>query len=277
MNKLQIFNYEGSQVRTIQKESETWFVAADICSYFGLSNSRSVVGRLDDDEKGVSVVDTLGGKQQLTIINEAGLYHLLFTLTPGNARGMSQVEIERRKEQLQQFKHWVTHEVIPSIRKHGVYAVDEVLADPDMLISALEALKAEREKRKGLELQNAIQRQQIAEMNPKVSYYDKVLACEDLVKVTVIAKDYGKSARWLNGYLEKKKIQFKQGEQWILYQKYAEQGYTHSFTYNYTREDDSYGSNMITKWTQKGRLFIYDLLKADGILPVCEREEAESE
>ncbi len=207
----------------------------------------------------------------MTVVNEAGLYHLLFTLTPSNARGIDKEEVEKRKGQLAKFKRWVTHDVIPSIRRHGIYAVDEVLQNPDVLISALQALKAERKEKEQLELQTAIQRQQIAEMNPKASYYDKVLASTDLVKVTVIAKDYGKTAIWLNSYLEKKKIQFKQGEQWILYQQYAEQGYTHSFTYNYTREDGSHGSNMITKWTQKGRLFIYELLKADGILPVCER------
>ena len=273
VNELQIFNYDTAKVRVVTKGNEPWFVASDVCSYFGISNSRNVVGRLDEDEKGVSDVDTLGGVQKLTIINESGLYHLLFTITPSNARGVSQEEIDRRKEQLNKFKRWVTHEVIPSIRKHGLYAVDDVINNPDMLINALQALKAEREEKKKLELETAIQRQQIAEMNPKASYYDRVLACEDLVKVTVIAKDYGKSAVWLNNKLREKKIQYKQGEQWILYQKYAEQGYTHSFTYNYTREDGSHGSNMITKWTQKGRLFIYDLLKADGILPVCEREE----
>lgn len=270
---IQIFNYEGSQVRTVTMGNDPWFVAADVCGYFGIANHRNAVARLDEDEKGVCDVDTLGGVQKVTIINEAGLYHLLFTITPGNARGLEAAIIEDRKEKLKKFKRWVTHEVIPSIRKHGVYAVDEVLQNPDMLIGALTALKEEREKTKALELQAAIQRQQIAEMHPKVSYYDKVLACKDLVTVTVIAKDYGKSAQWLNSKLRKMKVQYRQGEQWILYQKYAEQGYTQSFTYNYTREDGTHGNNMITKWTQKGRLFIYDLLKQDGILPVCERDK----
>jgi len=136
----------------------------------------------------------------------------------------------------------------------------------------LQALKAEREEKERLALECAFKAQQIAELHPKADYHDKVLACPDLVKVTVIAKDYGWSAVKLNQWLEEKKIQFKQGEQWILYQKYAEKGYTQSFTYNYTRPDGSAGNSMITKWTQKGRLFIYDLLKADGILPNCEKE-----
>ena len=270
-NGLQVFEYEGSAVRTVEKDGEPWFVAADVCSYFGIANHRNAVARLDEDEKGVCDVDTLGGEQRVTIINEAGLYHLLFTITPSNARGLETAVIEERKEKLKKFKRWVTHEVIPSIRKHGVYAIDEVLQNPDVLINALQALKAEREAKERLALECAFKAQQIAEMHPKVDYHDKVLACPDLVKVTVIAKDYGWSAIKLNQWLEAKKIQFKQGEQWILYQKYAEKGYTQSFTHTYTRPDGSTGNSMLTKWTQKGRLFIYDLLKADGILPNCER------
>ena len=270
MEELQIFNCGDAQVRVVTKGNEPLFVAADVCSYFGVMNSRNVVARLDEDEKGVCVVDTPGGKQNLTVINEAGLYHMLFTITPSNARGVEVTEIERRKEKLKKFKRWVTAEVLPSIRKHGLYAVDEVLNNPDILINALQALKEEREKRASLELETAIQRQQIAEMNPKVCYYDKVLACKELVKVTVIAKDYGRSARWLNEKLRELKVQYKQGEQWILYQKYAQQGYTQSYTHTYTKPSGEEGSSMITKWTQKGRLFIYDLLKKEGILPVCE-------
>lgn len=271
MHDLQVFEYEGSAVRTVEKDGEPWFVAADVCGFFGISNHRNVLARLDEDEKGVSIVDTLGGSQQMAIVNEAGLYHALFTMDPNMARGLSEDEIVKRSKELKKFKRWITHEVIPSIRKHGVYAIDEVLQNPDVLINALQALKAEREQKERLALECAFKAQQIAEMHPKVDYHDKVLACPDLVKVTVIAKDYGWSAIKLNQWLEEKKIQFRQGEQWILYQKYAEKGYTQSFTYNYTRPDGSAGNSMITKWTQKGRLFIYDLLKADGILPNCEK------
>ena len=271
MHDLQVFSYEGSPVRTVEKDGNPWFVAADVCGYFGLTNSRNVVARLDDDEKGVCIVDTLGGPQQMTIVSESGLYHMLFTMEPDNARGISGTEIEKRKEKLKAFKRWVTHEVIPSIRKHGVYAVDEVLKDPDILISALQALKREREEKERLALESAVQKQQIAEMHPKVSYYDTVLACPDLVTITHIAKDYGGSAKWLNKVLKEKKIQFKQGDTWFLYQKYAECGYTQSHTYTYEGVHSEH-AKMHTLWTQKGRLFIYDLLKADGILPVCEQE-----
>lgn len=122
----------------------------------------------------------------------------------------------------------------------------------------------------------AIQNQQIIEMKPKVSYYDVVLNCKDLITISVIAKDFGKSARWMNRYLHDKKVQFKQGEIWLLYQKYAEKGYTRTKTHNYAGSDGEQHIKPHTYWTQKGRLFIYDLLKADGIIPLIELEMEEA-
>ena len=123
----------------------------------------------------------------------------------------------------------------------------------------------------------AIQNQQIIEMKPKVSYYDVVLNCKDLITISVIAKDFGKSARWMNRYLHDKKVQFKQGEIWLLYQKYAEKGYTSTKTHNYAGSDGEQHIKPHTYWTQKGRLFIYDLLKADGIIPLIEQEMEEAD
>ena len=171
------------------------------------------------------------------------------------------------------FKRWVTSEVLPTIRRHGLYAMDEVLANPDILINALLELKAERERNANLQAVVAVQNQQMIEMQPKVSYYDVVLNCKDLVAISVIAKDYGWSATKLNQYLQQKGIQFKQGGKiWLLYQKYAEKGYTSTKTHSYSGSDGSTHTKVHTYWTQRGRLFIYDLLKADGILPLVEQE-----
>lgn len=251
---LEIFDYRGQKVRTDSKDDAVWFVAADVCRVLDIGNTAMAVERLDADEKGISIIDTPGGNQQMVVVNEAGLYALILT---------------SRKPQAKEFKRWVTHEVLPSIRKRGLYAVDEVLKNPDLLISALVELKKERAEKKRLELENAVKAQQIAELQPKASYYDVVLACPDLVTITQIAKDFGMSAKKLNQILKEKKVQFKQGKTWFLYQKYAEQGYTQSKTYLY---DDDNHTAMHTLWTQKGRLFIYGLLKEDGILPVMERE-----
>ena len=124
---------------------------------------------------------------------------------------------------------------------------------------------------KKLETTVAVQTQQIAELQPKASYYDVVLNCKDLISTTEIAKDYGKSAVWLNAHLHERKIQFKQGGIWLLYAKYAEKGYTNTKTQTYNGNDGNPHAKVHTYWTQKGRLFIYDLLKSEGITPLIEQ------
>lgn len=255
---MQIYNYEGNDVRTVNQNGEPWWVLKDVCDVLELSNSRMVSDRLDEDEKGVSIVDTLGGEQEMTVVSESGLYNVIFL---------------SRKPQAKKFKRWVTHEVLPSIRKHGIYAVDAVLDNPDMMIAALQKLKAEREKTKALSETVAVQKQQIIEMKPKASYYDVVLNCKDLVAISVIAKDYGWSANRMNKYLHDKGIQFKQSAIWLLYQKHAEKGYTSTKTHSYPGSDGTVHTKVHTYWTQKGRLFIYDLMKEDGFLPLIEQED----
>lgn len=257
MNKLTIFNYEGNTVRTVMKDGNPWWVLKDVCSVLEIGNSRDVMARLDSDEKGVDIIDTPGGKQEVSIINESGLYSVILV---------------SRKPEAKKFKRRVTHEVLPSIRRHGLYATDELLANPDFLIQALQELKAERAKNVELTTTISIQEQQIAEMKPKASYYDVVLNCKDAVSITTIAKDYGKSGRWFNEYLHNLGVQFRQGKIWLLYQKYAQHGYTTTKTHTYLGNDGTMHSKVHTYWTQKGRLFIYELLKDHGILPLIEQE-----
>lgn len=257
--EMQVFNNtEFGSVRTININGEPMFVGKDVAEILGYSNPRDALAkRVDDEDKGVAKCDTLGGVQDLTVINESGLYSLILSSKLPKAK---------------KFKHWVTSEVLPAIRKHGVYAVDEMLNNPDMLISALQELKAEREKRKMLEETAAVQRQQITEMQPKASYYDVVLNCKDLVAISTISKDYGWSATKMNNYLHSKGVQYKQGEIWLLYQKYAAQGFTSTKVHSYNGSDGEIHTRPHTYWTQKGRLFIYGLLKADGIMPLIEQD-----
>lgn len=135
------------------------------------------------------------------------------------------------------------------------------------------ALQIADEKVKALETTVNVQTQQIAELKPKASYYDLILNCKDLLSTTQIAKDYGKSAKWLNQFLKDKGIQFRQGKVWLLYQKYAEYGYTSTKTHVHNGSDGTQHATISTYWTQKGRLFIYGLLKNNGILPLIERED----
>ena len=120
-----------------------------------------------------------------------------------------------------------------------------------------------------LQLESSVQKQQIAELQPKASYYDLVLQNKSLLSVSKIAKDFGRSAVWLNRYLHELGVQYKQGDIWLLYAKHQDKGYTQT----HTHVIDSEKSRVTTKWTQKGRLFIYDLLKNKGILPLIERQE----
>lgn len=124
-----------------------------------------------------------------------------------------------------------------------------------------------------LKTENAQQKQLLAEYSPKASYYDVVLQTKDALSTSQIAKDYGKSAKWLNAMLHDLGVQYNQGGVWLLYQKYAELGYTRSKTHTYSGNDGEQHSRLHTYWTQKGRLFIYELLKSKDILPLIEAEE----
>ncbi len=129
MNELKIFeNPEFGKVRTVAIDGEPWFALKDVCQAFGETNYRRVASRLDEDEKGVSQIDTPGGKQSMTIVNESGLYAALFAMQPEKARGVSQAHIEHRQAKLKAFKHWVTSEVLPSIRKTGSYMTPQAQA-----------------------------------------------------------------------------------------------------------------------------------------------------
>ena len=265
MNELQIFkNAEFGSIRTTTINGEPYFVGRDIAEILGYSNTKDAIStHVDEEDRTViqrSENTTLEiPNRGLTVINESGLYSLILSSKMPNAK---------------KFKHWVTSEVLPAIRKHGVFAVDEVLANPDVLINALMELKKEREEKSALQQIVAIQNQQIIEMKPKASYYDVVLNCKDLVAISVIAKDYGWTANHMNQYFHEKGIQFKQGKKiWLLYKEYAEMGLTSTKTHTYSGSDGSAHSKPHTYWTQKGRLFIYDLLKKDGILPIMEQED----
>lgn len=184
MKDLQIFkNEEFGTVRTITVDNEPWFVGKDVCEVFGDTNYRRSLATLDEDEKGVSQMTTPGGIQNMTIINESGLYTLLFNMQPQKAKGVSQNEqaINDRIEKLKRFKYWVTHEVLPSIRKHGIYATDALLNDPDLAIKAFTALKEEREKNRLLQQENN-------EMQPKALFADAVATSKSCILIGELAK-----------------------------------------------------------------------------------------
>ncbi len=264
MNELQIFNNATfGQIRTVLIDKEPYFIGKEIANILGYERTADAIRvHVDEDDKGVGEIQTPGGVQKMVVIKESGLYALIFGSKLPAAK---------------QFKHWVTSEVLPSIRKHGMYATDtvieQVLQNPDFGIKLLLELKEEREERKKLELQNAQKEQMINELKPKADYTDFVLKNKSLVTVNQIAKDYGMSGTEMNKRLHKLRVQYKQSGQWLLYKPYQSSGYTHSETIDIEHKDGRKDVAMHTKWTQKGRLFIYDLMKKQGILPLIERKE----
>lgn len=260
--QIQIFNNaEFGQVRVLNIKGEPWFVGKDVAERLGYSNTRKALAdHVDEDDKlqddGVTIRDSIGRIQKPTIINESGLYSLILSSKLPNAK---------------KFKRWVTSEILPSIRKNGMYATDELLDNPDLLIAAATKLKEEREKNRILNEINEKQTQIIGELKPRADYTDKILKNTGLVTITQIAKDYGMSGQALNKMLHELKVQYKQSDQWLLYRNHQGKGYTASETQEITRSDGRLDIKMNTKWTQKGRLFIYELLKSEGVLPTIEK------
>ena len=262
MNEIKVWNYEGSKVRTIEKDGEVWWVGKDVAAVLGYSNTRdALTKRVDAEDKmdGVAIYDSIGREQTPVFINESGLYSLILSSKLPTAK---------------KFKHWVTSEVLPSIRKHGAYMTNETLEkallSPEFLAKLALQLKQEKEKRVQLE-------SQVETMLPKVRYYDVILQSEGLIPISVIAKDYGMSSRKMNDILYNYNVQYYCGNQWMLYQKYAGLGYTGTKTSCTEYIDNDNVTRQKAKgamyWTQKGRMFLYEFLKKKGILPLMEKTE----
>ena len=259
MNQLQIFqNNTFGKVRVVEQKGEPWFVAKDVCECLEINNSRQALGRLDVDEKaGVTLND---GRQnrEMNIVNEYGLYSLV---------------LSSRKPEAKEFKRWITHEVIPSIRKHGAYLTDDVakqvVQDPSFLIQIAQALQEEKAKRQEAEAMVVYQEQQIAEFKPVKDYVDQILSSTSTMTITQIAADYDLTAVQLNKILHEAGLQRKVGDQWILYKRHMSKGFTKSETFTFKRSDGRDDAKINTKWTQKGRLKIHEILTAKGYEPVC--------
>lgn len=267
MNELQIFkNPEFGEVRTLTINGNPWFVGKDIAEDLGYQNgSRDINRHVDEEDRRKEMISDGNQLKETIIINESGVYSLILSSKLPTAK---------------KFKHWVTSEVLPAIRKHGGYLtpekVEEALLNPDTIIKLATELKAEREARKNAELEAASAKQLIGELKPKADYTDRILSSKGTVPTTAIAKDYGMSAKELNQKLHELRVIYRMGSQWFLYAKYQAKGYTHSKTFDFKHSDGRPDCKMQTEWTQKGRLFLYQLLKKHGVLPMIEREDQEA-
>ena len=256
-------NAEFGEMRMLEENGEILFCALDVASALGYSNTRNAIAMHCDDvlkrDAWVQTGVTASGapamrKTEMSFIPESDFYKLAFGSKLPSAK---------------RFTNWVTKDVLPTIRKHGAYltpaTLEAALDDPDYLLQLTLRYKVERDKRKALEAK-------VEEDRPKLDYYNAILRCKEAVPITVIAKDYGMSACAMNKKLNELGIQYKTGGTWCLYQKYADQGYTKTDTYCYRDSVGGDHANVHTKWTQKGRLFLYDALKTAGVLPRMEQE-----
>ena len=258
MTELQLFtNTEFGPVRTLEENGQILFCAKDVAVNLGYGN---VADAIQKHCKGIAKRDTPtnGGIQSMTFIPESDVYRLI---------------MRSKLPAAQRFERWVVEEILPTIRKYGIYATGETLEtlirDPQFGIRLLSELQTEREQRKAAEEEREHQKRVIFELEPKARYCDLVLQSKTLVPVSMIAKDYGLSVMKFILLLHELGVQYRMAETWLLYQKYADQGYAHSQTHVLDN-----GTTIVTTcWTPKGRLSLYRLLKEQaGVLPVIERD-----
>ena len=234
MEKLEIFeNDVFGEIRILEINEKDYFQAVQCASILGYSNPRSALKR-HAKYAFKHKVKTLGGVQEAIFIPESDLFRLI---------------VHSKLPYAKKFEKWVFNEILPSIRSKGVYATDKVIE---------EGLKEER-KQLMLELEDS---------KEKVNYHDNVLNSKLLIPITIIAKDYGMSGIQMNKILNSLRVQYRISDKWVLYQEYAPQGYTSSKNLNIS--DGKYA--IVTHWTEKGRVFIYELLKEKlGVVPLIEK------
>ena len=261
MNNVKVFNHkEFGDLNILVIDNKEYFPATECARILGYVNPKDAVNRHCRWVVKHDLPHPQSPKKFITMnfIPEGDLYRLI---------------VKSKLPSAERFERWVFDEVLPSIRKYGLYGtdelLDEMLGNPEYGIRLLTEYKEAKEKARQLELENAQHKQIIKELQPKASYYDLILQNSSLMPISKIAKDYGMSGRAMNKLLHELGVQYKMGNTWLLYQDYADMGYTQSKTHVI----DAKRSVMHTYWTQKGRLFLYDLLKNEkGLLPVIERD-----
>ena len=263
-NKIEVFTKaEFGELRTVNVGDKIMFVASDVAKALGYSRpADAITAHCKGSVK--HRLPTNGGMQELKIIPEGDVYRLI---------------THSKLPAAEKFESWVFDEVLPSIRKHGAYMTEDTIkkamTEPDFIIKLATELKKEQEQNKQLTETCSQQQQVIGELKPKADYVDRILKSNSLVTITQIAKDYGMSGQAMNKVLHDLHIIYSCNKQWLLYSQHQAKGYTFSETVDIPREDGTTKVVMNTKWTQKGRLFLYETLKKRNLLPLIERKEQE--
>ena len=262
MNELRIFeNPQFGEVRTLEEGGQVLFCGKDVCTALGYKDTTNAMKQHCHGVVKRHLTDSLGREQETNFIPEGDIYRLAArSELPGAAA----------------FESWIFDDVLPSIRRNGLYATEkttaQLLEDPDFLIQTLQTLKEEREQRRHLEKCSRILEQRVSEYEPKARYVDEILKCPGCVLISQIAEDYGMSAKALNKLLHEEGVQYNMGGQWLLYKEHQNKGLTRSETVRITSSDGRPDTVIHTKWTQKGRLYINQILEKRGIVARMDRE-----
>lgn len=244
MNRIAVFDYSGKIIRTVEKDGEVWFVAKDVCDLLEVSNNREAVSRLSNSMKGVDSIDTLGGHQQMVIINEAGLYKLAFT---------------SRKDEAEAFTDYVAGTILPTIRKHGAYmtpdTLEKMLADPDTMIALLTNLKAEQVKRIAAETK-------VLELAPKADFYDAVAGSSTAISIGDMAKVLNIRGMGRNKLFLKLRDDGILDNRNIPYQNYIDRGYFRVIEQKYTTPDGETHITFKTLVYQRGLDYVRKVVSA---------------
>lgn len=250
INNTQILGYSINVYGTFENPI---FLAKDVAEWIEHTNSRMMVQSVDENERVVNNVYTPGGNQEQWFLTEDGLYEVL---------------MQSRKPIAKEFKKQVK-QYLKDLRTKGFTAttpkLDELVNNPDLLITLATQLKTERAEKLRLQEQTLLQAKELKESAPKVVYYDQVLQSETLYPITLIAKDLGMSGKALNEKLHKLGVIYSLHGTWVLYDKYQNLGYTHTKTHTYTDSKGEIRTSVQTYWTEKGRKFIFELLKPQKV------------
>lgn len=262
--KFKVFNNpEFGSLDVLVEDEKVYFPATECAKILGYSEPQNAIRRHTKGcvkRTGVSKTTNQHGMttEQLVeknFIPEGDLYRLI---------------VRSKLPSAEKFEHWVFDEVLPTIRKYGLYASDnvleQILTNPEIAIDILKTIKVDRKRLMSLEKENQHHIALLTLLDFKLTYYDQILKNQLSIPISMIAKDYGMAAITFNKLLHEYKIQFRCNNTWILYEKYQNMGFTHSYTHIISPKK----AVVHTNWTQKGKLFLYEFLKKRGISPKIE-------
>jgi len=251
MNELQILTFQGANIRMVLRDGAPWWVARDVCETLGVANYRDAVARLDEDEKdAVGIPDAIGRLQEGAIVNESGLYRLILG---ARMKHDGSPESEDRNARVTAFRRWVTHDVLPSIRRDGMYVTPELLFNPEHLLRVTERLVEEYHARLAAEAR-------VQELAPKAEFHDRVASSQNAQSIREVAKILGTGQNRLFAWLRGQRILMSDN---TPYQEYLDRGYFRVIEQVWTDRQGNQHPTTKTLVTGRGLIWLQKRWDAD--------------